>query len=230
MSKFSGHNLICIRGERCVFTGLDFDITPGQVLVLVGPNGSGKSSLLRMMAGLLKPAAGMMAWNDEDINEDREAHNRQIHYVGHHDAVKPVFSVYENLAFWAGLRSGHEEARKNLEHALDVFDIKHLADVPGRFLSAGQKRRVNLARVLAAPSPLWLLDEPTTALDKATIDRLEDALETHQKAGGMIVVSTHQDIRLTDPQTLDLADFQARGGPVMGSLWDEEDLHGEMGA
>lgn len=223
MSHFSGQKLICIRGDRCVFTGLDFKIMPGEALVLVGPNGSGKSSLLRLMAGLLAPAAGVLAWSDEDIREDREAHNRQIHYVGHHDAVKPVLSVYENLAFWAGMRTGKVEAAKNLEHALDVFDIKHLKDVPGRFLSAGQKRRVNLARVLAAPAPLWLLDEPTTALDKATIARLEEALANHQRAGGMIVVSTHQDMNLINDRTLNLADFQAKGGPVATSHWDDDD-------
>lgn len=223
MSHFSGEKLICIRGDRCVFTGLDFKITPGEALVLVGPNGSGKSSLLRLMAGLLRPAAGVLAWSGEDINEDREAHNRQIHYVGHHDAVKPVLTVYENLAFWAGMRTGQDEAKKNLDHALDVFDIRHLADVPGRFLSAGQKRRVNLARVLAAPAPLWLLDEPTTALDKATIKRLEEGLKNHQRAGGMIVVSTHQDMNLINDRTLDLANFQAKGGPVVASHWEDED-------
>ena len=180
----------------------------GDALVLIGPNGAGKSSLLRMMAGLLQPAAGVMTWkqdtDSEDVHEDMDLHGARLHYVGHHDAVKPVLSAAENIGFWAHLRGQGEEA---IQDALDTFDIKHLYDVPGRFLSAGQKRRVNLARIIAAPAPLWLLDEPTTALDKATIKRLEGAIQAHRDAGGMVVLSTHADIDTPGATVLNLADF-----------------------
>jgi len=207
MSVFSGQNLICVRGERTVFTGLDFTLESGGALVLIGPNGSGKSSLLRLMSGLLRPASGSLKWDSEATSEDPEAHGGRLHYVGHHDAVKPVLSVAENVAFWASLRNGGTNNNGAVQAALDAFGITHLSDVPGRFLSAGQKRRVNLARILAAPAPLWLLDEPTTALDKQTIASLEETIARHREGGGMVVISTHSDMKLDAFQVLDLADF-----------------------
>ncbi|MBL4692268.1 MAG: heme ABC exporter ATP-binding protein CcmA [Magnetovibrio sp.] len=206
MTQFHGQNLICVRGEHMVFRGLDFEVNSGDALILVGPNGSGKSSLLRMMAGLLKPYSGKMLWNGEDALDDFDEHGANLHYVGHHDAVKSVLSVAENIRFWAELRGGDAA---DIGEALDVFDIKHLYDTPGQFLSAGQKRRVNLARVIAAPAPLWLLDEPTTALDKATIKRLEAAIQKHRDAGGMVVLSTHADVDTPGAKVLNLSDFVA---------------------
>lgn len=207
-ARFKGKNLICVRSDRTVFASLNFELSAGGALILIGPNGSGKSSLLRMMAGLLQPFAGNMTWTEggeaENVHEDMDLHGVRLHYVGHHDAVKPVLSAAENIGFWAHLRGQGEDA---VRESLDVFDIKHLYDVPGRFLSAGQKRRVNLARIIAAPAPLWLLDEPTTALDKATIKRLEDAMQRHRDAGGMVVLSTHSDVNTPGAVTLDLADF-----------------------
>lgn len=210
MSIFSGQNLICVRGERTVFSGLDFSLEAGGALVLIGPNGSGKSSLLRLMSGLLPPASGTLTWENAGIGEDREAHGGRLHYVGHHDAVKPVLSVAENVAFWASLRGGGKETAAAVMAALETLGIAHLADVPGRFLSAGQKRRVNLARILAAPAPLWLLDEPTTALDKQAIAALEATIAGHRETGGMVVVSTHSDMRLGTSDVLDLANFALR--------------------
>jgi heme exporter protein A len=206
MDRFVGHDLTCIRGDRLVFAGLDFALETGGALLLVGPNGSGKSSLLRLMAGLLAPAAGTLAWNGEPVAADREAHGGRLHYVGHLDAVKPVLSVLENVAFWGRLRPGG--SRVAAEEALTAFGIAHLANVPGRFLSAGQRRRVNLARILAAPAPLWLLDEPTTALDRAAIAGLEGAIARHRKGGGMVVAATHAPIALAGARTLDLAAFE----------------------
>ena len=210
-SQFTGRNLDCVRSERTVFRGLNFDLAPGGALILIGPNGAGKSSLLRMMAGLLRPAGGEMRWvengESEDALDDMDVHGARLHYVGHHDAVKPVLSAAENIRFWAHMRGGGED---EMRAALGVFDIKHLYDVPGRFMSAGQKRRVNLARIIAAPAPLWLLDEPTTALDKATIKRLEDAIQAHRDAGGMVVLSTHADVNTPGSETLNLADFACK--------------------
>ncbi|HEC14731.1 MAG TPA: heme ABC exporter ATP-binding protein CcmA [Rhodospirillales bacterium] len=209
MNLFTGKDLVCLRGERIVFSGLDFGIDAGGVLVLVGPNGSGKSSLLRLMAGLLGPMSGTLQWNGEALTEDPEAHNGRLHYVGHLDAVKPVLSVAENLEFWSGLRAkaGEGDTGAAVLAALEAFGIGHLAAVPGRFLSAGQKRRVNLARILAAPAPLWLLDEPTTALDKRAVAGLERAIVKHRETGGMVVLSTHTDLKLDAFQALDLSDF-----------------------
>jgi heme exporter protein A len=207
MNTFSAKNLTCVRGGRTVFTGLDFTLGAGDALVLIGPNGSGKSSLLRLMAGLLKPETGSLIWGEEEIGEDPEGHSGRLHYVGHHDAVKPVLTVSENVSFWASLMNGTAGAGEATAAALNTFGIGHLRDVPGRFLSAGQKRRVNLARILAAPAPLWLLDEPTTALDKDTITGLEATMARHRAGGGMVVISTHSVMQLANPQVIDLAGF-----------------------
>ena len=207
MDIFSAENIICVRGGRTVFTGLNFTLNAGEALVLVGPNGSGKSSLLRLMAGLLKPASGILRWGTEEISEDPEGHGGRLHYVGHHDAIKPVLSVSENVSFWASLMNGSSGNGENTLAALNTLGIGHLEQVPGRFLSAGQKRRVNLARILSTPAPLWLLDEPTTALDRETIASLETAIIHHRASGGMVVISTHSDMQLASHQVIDLASF-----------------------
>ena len=207
MNIFSAENLTCSRGGRTVFTDLDFTLQAGGVLVLVGPNGSGKSSLLRLMAGLLKPESGNIKWDAEAINEDPERHGARLHYVGHHDAIKPALSVLENVSFWASLMNGGSARVDSISTALETLGIGHLEKVPGRLLSAGQKRRANLARVLATPAPLWLLDEPTTALDKETIKRLETTINHHCAGGGMVVISTHSDMQLGSHQTINLASF-----------------------
>mgnify|MGYP002629286145 CR=1 FL=1 len=207
MSEFCGKDLTCIRGERRVFGGLGFSLEPGGALVLIGPNGSGKSSLLRLMAGLLTQAQGTLTWDGEPTADDPESHGGRLHYVGHLDAVKPMLSVAENISFWASLRAAGDGLEGRVTEALSAFGILRLADVPSRFLSAGQKRRVNLARIVAAPAPLWLLDEPTTALDRATIEGLEGLIARHRSDGGMVVVSTHSEMKLDAAQSLDLANF-----------------------
>ena len=204
MTRFFGENLTCFRGERIVFTGLSFAVEAGGALVLRGPNGSGKSSLLRMMAGLLRPYSGSVQWPDGPIDEEPDLHHARLHYVGHADAVKPVLTVSENVAFWAALRT----PQPTVAAALSTFGISGLADMPGRFLSAGQKRRVNLARILAAPATLWLLDEPATALDAGAIASLQAAIAQHRAGGGMIIASTHQDLGLADAEFLELGEFQ----------------------
>jgi heme exporter protein A len=207
MTLFSGQSLTCVRGGRTVFANLSFALEAGEALVLLGPNGSGKSSLLRLMALLLRPAAGQLFWQGESAAADPEAHGARLHYVGHHDAVKPVLTVQETLGFWARLHGGG--AAERVRAALEAFDLVRLADAPGRLLSAGQKRRTNLARLIAAPAPLWLLDEPTTALDKASIQRLEAAIARHRAEGGIVVVSTHAEISLPGGRDLHLDDFPA---------------------
>jgi heme exporter protein A len=206
---FQARGLACLRGGRLVFTGLEFDLAPGGAVLLLGPNGSGKSSLLRLLAGLLAPAAGRLEWAGAPIAEDPEAHAARTHYLGHHDAVKPVLSVAETIGFWARLHQPDAtRAAAATRAALERFGLAPLADMPGRMLSAGQKRRTNLARLLAAPSPLWLLDEPTTALDRASVAVLEAVLAEHRAQGGMVVLSTHTPIALPGAAALQLDRFQ----------------------
>ncbi len=207
MPQFTGADLVCFRGGRTVFAGLGFTLEPGGALLLRGPNGSGKSSLLRLMAGLARPLEGAVHWDGKDINTDPEAHNANLHYVGHADPVKPVLTVGENLRFWADIKNAGGEGE--IKTALDQLGIGHLEGVPGRFLSAGQKRRVNLARLLAAPAALWLLDEPATALDRAAAQSLDDAIEHHRSDGGMVVISTHAEAGQPGAREIDLGQFQA---------------------
>lgn len=208
LDRFEGTSLDCLRSARPVFRGLDFAVQAGGALVLTGPNGSGKSSLLRLMAGLLPPAAGTLSWNGAPVADDPDAHRLRLRYLGHLDAVKPALTAAENLAFWAGLMGADPD--KAVAPALDALGIGHLSDLPARFLSAGQKRRLNLARLALAPAAIWLLDEPATALDAETTGRLRNLIQGHRDAGGMAVVSTHSDLGLKDAENLDLAGFAAR--------------------
>ncbi len=191
-----------------MFEGLGFRIEAGGALLLLGPNGSGKSSLLRLMAGLLRPAAGRIAWDGIDLGADRDAHHGRVHYLGHLDAIKPVLTVRENLAFWAGLDGATLAAAAA---GLAEIELDHLADTPGRFLSAGQRRRLALARLLAAGKPLWLMDEPGVALDHDSIRALESAMAAHRAGGGMVVVATHMTLELPDADALLLDEFDPAG-------------------
>ena len=215
MSLFEGRDLLCVRGERRVFEGLSFALAAGGLLVLTGANGSGKSSLLRIMAGLLRPAAGALLWDGAPARDDPDAQAARLQYLGHLDAVKPVLSAAENLMFWAALHGG---GAAEVTRALDGFDLGALAEVPGRMLSAGQKRRVALARLLAAPAEVWLLDEPTVGLDAASLARLTDAIAAQRARGGRVVAATHAAIEAPDAKVLDLGDF-APGPDAAHAAW-----------
>jgi heme exporter protein A len=175
--------LAAFRGERLVFSGVSFSVTPGGALLLVGPNGSGKSTLLRILAGLGRIEAGRLLWDGADTLADLPAHAARVRYLGHQDAVKPGLTVTENLRFWGGQAA--------IADALDRVDLARLADLPGRMLSAGQKRRLAIARLVLSPAALWLLDEPTLGLDVASVARFGDLLAAHRAQGGMIVAATH---------------------------------------
>jgi heme exporter protein A len=220
MTLFEGRDLLCVRGERRVFAGLDFAIAAGGLLVLTGPNGSGKSSLLRVMAGLLRPAQGALTWDGAPVAEDPEAQAARLHYLGHLDAVKPVLTAAENLAFWAAL---HGQDAAKVAPALAAFDLAALAEVPGGMLSAGQKRRVALARLLVAPAEVWLLDEPTVGLDTASLARLSAAIADHRGTGGRVVAATHVTLEAQDAETLDLGAFTVAPGQshaAWGAGWE----------
>jgi heme exporter protein A len=177
--------LAAFRGERLVFRDVAFSLKAGEALVLTGPNGSGKSTLLRLLAGLLRPTAGTLSWNGEDALADPQKHARRVGYVGHLDAIKPGLTVAENLAFAARLSGGW------VAEALAGVGLEELADLPGRMLSAGQRRRLALARLGLTRAPLWLLDEPTLGLDGRSVERFGRAMEAHLAGGGIVVAATH---------------------------------------
>ena len=197
-------NLACRRGEHEVFAGLSCSVAPGETLYLRGPNGSGKSSLLRVLAGFIRPAAGVVSWDGEDVSSDPQAHLSRLHYVGHLDTLKPVLTAAENLRTQAAVLGD----RADVKAALSAFGLAGLGDLPARFLSAGQRRRLALARVAAVRRPLWLLDEPTVALDADSVARLERLITAHLDAGGMAVIATHNDMNLPGAGTLALAGRQ----------------------
>lgn len=172
--------------------------------MLSGPNGSGKSSLLRLMAGLTPPAEGRLAWGGIDIGEDPAAHRARLHFIGHSDALKLVLSARETLAFWTAMRGISTDAGA----ALTQFGLAKAADLPCRYLSAGQRRRLVLARLVAAPAALWLLDEPLTSLDGEGTSQLMAAIAAHRAGGGRVVLSTHVPLELGDAMRLSLADFR----------------------
>lgn len=209
-------DLSCIRGGRRVLHRLSFTLAPGETLLLRGPNGAGKSTLLRALAGLL-PARGDVVLDGRALDGDRASDS--VAYVGHLDAVKLQVSVRDNLRFWAGLGGG------SIADALDRFELGPLADQPARFCSAGQRRRLALARLLAAPRRLWLLDEPTVSLDAAAEAMFLAVLRAHAAAGGLAVVATHVALDLDGARGLDLSArtaAAAEGGaddPFLAGSW-----------
>ncbi|MGC1407343.1 MAG: heme ABC exporter ATP-binding protein CcmA [Acetobacteraceae bacterium] len=190
--------LAAFRGERLVFRDLDFVVAPGKALLLTGPNGSGKTTLLRLLAGLLRPAAGTLLWDGADALADLPVHARRVMYVGHQDAVKPMFTAAENLWLAARLDGGA------VGEALAVVGLEELADLPGRMLSAGQRRRLALARLALSHVPLWLLDEPTLGLDARSVERFGAMLELHRSRGGIAIAATHLPLPLSDATELAL--------------------------
>ncbi|MGP1394122.1 MAG: heme ABC exporter ATP-binding protein CcmA [Inquilinaceae bacterium] len=209
----AGHGLACRRGGRTVFNRLSFRVEPGGALILTGPNGSGKSSLLRLLAGFLAPAAGTIDWL---CGPEADGEPPAIGYVGHRDGVKAGLTALEDVAFWAALSDGRE-ARARALLALEALGIGALAHIPGRYLSAGQRRRVALSRLLAAPSRLWLLDEPTAGLDEPSTARLEDAMARHRGRGGAVILATHVPVRLDHADTLDIGAY----APTVADLEDD---------
>lgn len=202
-ARLSAAGLTCDRGERRVFAHVAFEVAAGGVLAVVGPNGTGKSSLLRLLAGLLPPAGGQIAWNGQPAADDADAHRARLHYIGHLDALKPTLTPAEMLAFQAALR-GQRLGAAAVAAALDAFGLARFANLPARFLSQGQRRRAALARLVATPAPLWLLDEPTLGLDADSVALLAAALARHRSAGGLAVIATHGGLELGAHSVLDL--------------------------
>ena len=198
--SFTGEGLVCRRGERLVFQGVAFALAPGGALLLGGPNGSGKTSLLRLMAGLAPPEQGAIAWDGAAIAEDPAAHRARLHYIGHQEAVKLALTAEENLAFWTQMRGASDA----IETALRRVRLDARATWPARYLSAGERKRLGLARLLASAAALWLLDEPTTSLDAESTEVLLTAIAAHRHAGGCVAVATHAALPLPRAQHLSL--------------------------
>ncbi len=194
--ELAGKDLTCERGGRIVFRNVALSLKPGQLMQLTGPNGSGKSSLLRLIAGLNETQSGsiVLVGGSGDLTIGQQAH-----YIAHQEAVKAALSVFENLDFWRGFLGGGD-----VDEALEAFDLTRLSSYPAGLLSAGQKRRLALARLVLVPRVLWLLDEPTVGLDTASLTRLAAVMEAQLARGGMIIAATHVPLGREPDVRLDL--------------------------
>lgn len=189
-------NLECVRGDRTLFSDLSFSLSGGVLLRVAGANGSGKTSLLRILCGLLSPTQGEVRWRGSDIRSLREEYWKEIIYLGHLNAVKDELTATENLMVactLAGMKVGRDQAMA----ALHCFGLADCAELPAKVLSQGQRRRVSLARlILSEKLPLWILDEPFTALDAAAVDYMQTLIAEHVARGATVVLTTHQEARI----------------------------------
>lgn len=200
----SARALVCARGGRTLFSGLSFDLMPGDTLILRGPNGSGKTSLLRLLAGLLPAAGGEILWRGEPVQKDRETWRGALRFLAHDNAVKPTLTVAQNLAFW--IRLYDDAPGDALTRGLNAVGLDSLSDLPAVMLSAGQRRRLALARLAASPGHVWLLDEPTVTLDAESIGRLTAMVASHRQSGGIVVAATHDTFDAPGANHVDLGD------------------------
>lgn len=204
----SGRKLVCIRGERPVFSNLDFDLSPGRALILHGANGAGKSSLIKIIAGLLPLQGGTIKYGDENILRGRDWISRNICYLAHRNGLKPELTVAENLTFWA--KMDHiSNPQDHIRRSAEKIAIDHCLDLPVCYLSSGQARRAALARILCHPGRIWLLDEPTVGLDHRGVELLTSLMNAHLDQGGRILAATHIELGLNPQKSgaLDMADY-----------------------
>jgi heme exporter protein A len=196
--RLSADDLHCHRGGRDVFAGVSFAVGSGEALIVIGRNGAGKSSLLRGVIGLVRLSQGRLTLEGGDPELTIA---EQTHYLGHQDALKPSLSAAENLSFWAGF---FDAPSLDIHGALDAVGLASLAGLPAAYLSAGQRRRLSIARLIAVKRPIWLLDEPTSTLDVAAQGRLTGLMQAHLASGGLIMAATHGPIGLAKTQELRL--------------------------
>lgn len=189
-------NLECTRGDHVLFSNLDFSLEAGELVHLRGSNGSGKTSLLRTLCGLFMPTEGEVLWKSQDINELREEYFKELSYFGHLNAIKDELTGIENLKIDSKL-VGVDVSEDDIVDALGKMGLQGREDLPTKFLSQGQKRRVALARLLFSQTKLWILDEPFTALDVAAVDFLQSLISQHIEKGGLVILTTHQDVSIT---------------------------------
>jgi heme exporter protein A len=196
------YQLACTRGERQLFCDINFELQPGDAMRVAGANGSGKTSMLRMLCGLAYPAAGEVRWNGRNIRAAREEFGANLIYLGHANGVKDDLLAWENVVVAATL-AGHPVTRESACQALGRLGLARAANLPTRALSQGQRKRVALARLqLGHAAPLWILDEPFTALDKDAVASLCGTIDKHLAGGGMVLYTTHQEIELKAQRAL----------------------------
>ena len=195
--------LTCIRGKRTLFSGLDLEVSSGQWLHIRGENGVGKTSLLRLLSGLSKPAAGQIFWNQQAIELDPSEYHRNLLFLGHRDALKDDLTALENLAIASAL-DALTVSEEEVLLALHRFGLRGREDLPVHYLSAGQKRRVLLARLLLRKPQLWILDEPFNALDIQAVEMLSGLISDHIAAGGMAIMTSHQAIPMPNGRVVQL--------------------------
>jgi heme exporter protein A len=188
-------NLGCTRGDRRLFKGLNFSAEPGELIELRGANGSGKTSLLRILAGLATPAEGEVRWQGESIRSLGEVYSGAVAYLAHQNGVKDELSAMENLRISMGV-AGNALSKSEAQEILEKVGLSRQQNLPARSLSAGQRRRVALARLLTSKAPLWILDEVLTSLDDTAIELSRGFIGDHLKAGGLAVIATHQNLDL----------------------------------
>ena len=186
----------CIRGDRRLFSDLSFSAGAGELIELRGPNGSGKTSLLRILCGLSSPAAGQVRWNGKNIRSLAEEYFRDVAYLAHQNAVKDELSSLENLCIASGV-AGNPLNKAQAQQVLERIGLKDRQHLPARVLSAGQRRRLALTRLLTSKATLWILDEVLTSLDDAAVRLSRDFISDHIKNGGIAIVATHQDLNLS---------------------------------
>ena len=193
------NKLTAVRDERPLFRNIEFSVRGHEILHIQGRNGAGKTTLLRMLCGLRRPDSGEIWWKGTKIDEIAEDYNRSFVYVGHENGIKADLTAYENLAFDRAL--GNSASLTPIPEILKRFGIARYVNVPSRYLSAGQKRRVALARLLLSDARLWLLDEPLTALDEPAQNILYDLMDAHLEAGGLCIATSHQRFRRDWPNS-----------------------------
>lgn len=193
-------NLACSRGDHQLFSGLSFSLSAGELLQVQGENGKGKTSLLRMLCGFLAPAAGEIRWRGQDIRELDEEYYAEMVYLGHLNAIKDELNALENLHISAGL-AGCEVDNKEAIAALRHMGLRGRETLPVKVLSQGQRRRVALARLLVGNAPLWILDEPLTALDVGAVGLMQELIGTHLAKNGMVIFTTHQPLEVAGVET-----------------------------
>lgn len=202
-NKLTVINLAVVRGERMLFEKLNFELKNGTVIYLQGANGTGKTTLLRTICGLSQPYAGMIDWCGENIKILAEEYSKNVLYIGHLPGIKEDLTALENLQFSLALQ-GIEVEKNQAAEVLKLLGLARGLNLPTRMLSQGQKRRVVLARLWLQQLPLWVLDEPFTALDALAIDLLKQKIESFANAGGMVVMTSHQDFGLKVPHFMQL--------------------------
>ena len=197
-------NLTCVRDDRVLFSELSFSVSPGEMVQIAGKNGAGKTSLLRILAGLAQAEEGEVRWQGEGLSRARYQYHQDLLWLGHQPGIKTVLTAFENLSFY------HANGAESLRwQALTEIGLLGFEDVPVNQLSAGQQRRVALARLWLSSQKIWVLDEPFTAIDVAGVDKLTQQLKRHTENGGMVILTTHQPLNVENVRQIHLQEMRA---------------------